>query len=225
MPVVTNARLDEAIRALLPTHMQLIMGIGTAEELALAEVKADEAMKRTLVRGNDTDALPAEPTFEAKCPYTGHVSLRARTEADPVEWTAEAFERLRLVPLIARPLARNTVERFAKDHGFWRITTRVMDENKQAMIEADTFDMDTMLVMFKELQATQLRAAAEGVDGLSDEMRRFIAEAKAAGVTRCPIRDIEAQAEKCPVDFKAVTPEAAKQAVAEFLAKQEEAAR
>jgi hypothetical protein len=153
------------------------------------------------------------------------VSLRARTEADPVEWTAEAFERLRLVPLIARPLARNTVERFAKDHGFWRITTRVMDENKQAMIEADTFDMDTMLVMFKELQAKQLRAAAEGVDGLSDEMRRFIAEAKAAGVTRCPIRDIEAQAEKCPVDFKAVTPEAAKQAVAEFLAKQEEAAR
>jgi hypothetical protein len=163
--------------------------------------------------------------FEAKCPYTGHVSLRARTEADPVEWTAEAFERLRLVPLIARPLARNTVERFAKDHGFWRISTRVMDENKQAMIEADTFDMDTMLVMFKELQAKQLRAAAEGVDGLSDEMRRFIEEAKAAGVTRCPIRDIEAQTEKCPVDFKAVTPEAAKQAVEQFLAKQEEAAR
>jgi hypothetical protein len=225
LPVVTNARLDEAIRALLPTHMQLIMGIGTAEELALAEVKAAEAMKRTLVRGLDTDALPAEPMFEAKCPYTGHVSLRARTEADPVEWTAEAFERLRLVPLIARPLARNTVERFAKDHGFWRISTRVMDENKQAMIEADTFDMDTMLVMFKELQAKQLRAAAEGVDGLSDEMRRFIEEAKAAGVTRCPIRDIEAQTEKCPVDFKAVTPEAAKQAVEQFLAKQEEAAR
>src|ERR1700716_554452 len=44
--LVTNARLDEAIRKLLPTHMQLIMGIGSAEELALAEVKADEQMKR-----------------------------------------------------------------------------------------------------------------------------------------------------------------------------------
>src|SRR5690606_21528001 len=148
-------RLDEAIRALLPTHMQLIMGIGTAEELALAEVKAEEAMKRTLVRGSDADPLPAEPMFEARCPYTGHTSLRARTENDPVEWTVEAFERLRLVPLIARPLARNTVEKFAREHGFWRITTRVMDENKAAMIEADTFDMDTMLVMFKELQAKQ----------------------------------------------------------------------
>jgi hypothetical protein len=140
-------------------------------------------------------------------------------------WTAEAFGRLGLVPLIARPLARNTVERFAKDHGVWRVTTRVMDENKQAMIEADTFDMDTMLVMFKELQSKQLRAAAEGVDGLTPEMRRFIDEAKAAGVTRCPIRDVEAAQAKCPVDFKAVTPEAAKQAVQEFLAKQENGGR
>jgi hypothetical protein len=225
LPVVTNARLDEAIRALLPTHMQLIMGIGTAEELALAEVKAQEAMKRTAVEGSDADAEPAQPMVEARCPYTGHVSLRARTAADPVVWTAEAFERLRLVPLIARPLARNTVERFAKDHDFWRITTRVMDENKQAMIEADTFDMDTMLVMFKELQAKQLRAAAEGVDGLTPEMRKFIDEAKAAGVTRCPIRDVEAQQAKCPVDFKTVTPEAAKQAVADFLAQQADAQR
>ena len=41
LPMVTGPRLDEAITKLLPTHMQLIMGIGTAEELALAEVKAE----------------------------------------------------------------------------------------------------------------------------------------------------------------------------------------
>jgi nucleotide-binding universal stress UspA family protein len=217
LPTVTNERLDEAIRALLPTHMQLIMGIGTAEELALAEVKAEDALKRTVVHGHDTDVHEKPPPVEAKCPYTGHASVRERTAADPVVWTHEAFERLRLVPLIARPLARNTVERFAKEHGFWRVTTRVMDENKQAMIEADEFDMDTMLVMFKELQAKQLRAAAEGVDGLSDEMRRFIEEAKAAGVTRCPIRDIEQAADKCPVDFRGVSPADAKRAVEEFM--------
>ena len=44
LPMVTNERLDEAIRKLLPTHMQLIMGIGTAEELALAEVFGDAAV-------------------------------------------------------------------------------------------------------------------------------------------------------------------------------------
>jgi nucleotide-binding universal stress UspA family protein len=222
LPTVTNERLDEAIRKLLPTHMQLIMGIGTAEELALAEVKAEEAMRRTVIEGSDADVVEEPAQFAAKCPYTGHVSTRERTAADPVVWTTEAFGRLRLVPLIARPLARNTVERFAKEHGFWRVTTAVMDENRQAMIDADEFDMDTMLVMFKELQTKQLRAAAEGVDGLSDEMRRFIEEAKAAGVTRCPIRDIEQSVEKCPVDFKAVTPADARRAVEQFMTPREE---
>ncbi|HUP20797.1 MAG TPA: PCP reductase family protein, partial [Gemmatimonadota bacterium] len=202
---------------LLPTHMQLIMGIGTAEELARAEVKADEAMKRPVVEGSDADPASAVRTVEAKCPYTGHVQTREWTPKDEVVWTGEAYDRLRLVPLIARPLARNTVERFAREHGMWRVTTLVMDENKQAMIEADTFDMDTMLVMFKELQSKQLKAAAEGVDGLTPEMRKFIEEAKASGVTRCPIRDIEAAAEKCPVDFKAATPAEAKRAVEAYM--------
>jgi nucleotide-binding universal stress UspA family protein len=222
LPTVTGDRLDEAIRKLLPTHMQMIMGIGTAEELALAEVKAEEAMKRTVVEGTDADPEPAVPMTSVKCPYTGHVQTRERTAADPVVWTAEAFERLRAVPLIARPLARNTVERFAKEHEVWRITTRVMDENKQAMIEADEFDMDTMLVMFRELQTKQLKAAAEGVDGLSPEMRKFIEEAKAQGITRCPIRDVEEQVEKCPVDMKMATPAEARAAVEQFMKAQKE---
>ena len=220
LPMVTGERLDEAIRKLLPTHMQLIMGIGTAEELALAEVKADEAMKRTTVQGSDLDAVPDAALVSVKCPYTGHLTTRARTETDPVVWTSEAFDRLRLVPLIARPLARNTVERFAREHDFWRVTTMVMDENKQAMIEADEFDMDTMLVMFRELQTKQIKAQAEGVDGLTPEMRLFIEEAKAQGVTRCPIRDVAEKADQCPVDFKTVTPAQAKEAVEQFMAKE-----
>src|SRR5947208_13937984 len=70
---VTNKWLDEAIRKLLPTHMQLIMGIGTAEELALAEVKAHEQMKATKVQGRDADPEPASPDDEAKCRVTGQV--------------------------------------------------------------------------------------------------------------------------------------------------------
>ena len=224
--IVTNARLDEAIRKLLPTHMQLIMGIGTAEEIALAEVKADEQMKKTKVEGHDDDPEPTNPMVEVKCPITGKVGQRARVATDPIVWTAEAWSRLQLVPLVARPLARNTVERFSRAHDIWRVTTRVMDENKQAMIEADEFDMDTMLVMFNELRAKQIRAEAEngggnGASALSPEMRKFIEEAKASGITRCPIRDVEEKAAKCPVDFKMVTPEQARQAV-EQLVKQEQ---
>ena len=224
LPVVTGKRLDEAITKLLPTHMQLIMGIGTAEELALAEVKAEQAMKRTVVQGRDEDGLARPPVVEAKCPFTGAVQQRPRDERDPIVWTEEAFQRLRLVPLIARPLARNTVEKFARAHGHWRVTTPIMDDNKQAMIEADEFDMDTMLVMFKELQTKQLKAAAEGVDGLTPEMRAFIEEARASGVTRCPIRDIERQADRCPVDFKMATPEQARRAMEMMAAGEGEAA-
>ena len=220
LPMVTGLRLDEAIQKLLPTHMQLIMGIGTAEELALAEVKAAEAMKRTLVTGLDADPQPDVPMISATCPYSGHPLMRERTADDPVEWTEEAFERLELVPLIARPLARNTVERFARENDFWRVTTPVMDENKQAMIEADEFDIDTMLVMFRELQTKQIKAAAEGVDGVTPEMRKFIEEAKANGVTRCPIRDVAEATEDCPVDFKTVSPEDARAAIEQFMNKE-----
>jgi len=216
-PTVTNRWLDEAIQKLLPTHMQLIMGIGTAEELALAELKAQEQLKATKVQGHDADAEPAEPLVDVKCPVTGAVSQRARVATDPIVWTEEAWARLQLVPLVARPLARNTVERFARNHDIWRVTTGVMDDNKQAMIEADEFDVETMMVMFTELRAKQIRAEAEGKEALSPEMRAFIEEAKAKGITRCPIRDIEEKLGKCPVDFRGVKPEEAKAAVEKLL--------
>jgi nucleotide-binding universal stress UspA family protein len=214
---VTNRWLDEAIAKLLPTHMQLIMGIGSAEEIALAEVKADEQLRATKVEGHDEDPVPAVPEVETKCPITGRVGRRPRAATDPIVWTEEAWQRLRAVPLIARPLARNTVERFARAHAIWRVTTLVMDENKQAMVEADEFDAETMMVMFRELRARQIRAEAEGGTALSPEMRQFIEEAKAQGVTRCPIRDIEAKMDKCPVDFAKMSPADAKRAMEQLI--------
>jgi nucleotide-binding universal stress UspA family protein len=214
---VTNKWLDEAIAKLLPTHMQLIMGIGSAEEMALAEVKAEEQLKATKVEGHDEDPVPAVPEVETKCPITGRVGRRPRAATDPIVWTEEAWQRLGAVPLIARPLARNTVERFARGQGIWRVTTLVMDENKQAMIEADEFDAETMMVMFRELRARQIRAEAEGGTALSPEMRQFIEEAKAQGVTRCPIRDIEAKMDKCPVDFAKMSPADAKRAMEQLI--------
>ncbi|HUL01731.1 MAG TPA: universal stress protein [Gemmatimonadales bacterium] len=218
--IVTNRWLDEAIRKLLPTHMQLIMGIGTAEEIALAEVKATEQLKTTKVQGHDADDVGEVLEIEVRCPVTGNVSRRPRVATDPIVWTEEAWQRLQAVPLIARPLARNTVERFARNHEIGRVTTMVMDDNKQTMIEADEFDVETMMVMFTELRAKQIRAEAEGRDAMTPEMRAFIEEAKAQGITRCPIRDIEEKAGKCPVDFKGATPAEAREAMERMLQEQ-----
>jgi nucleotide-binding universal stress UspA family protein len=220
LPVVTNERLDEAIEKLLPTHMQMVMGIGDAEEIARAEVKAEEAMERTVVHGHDDEEHPDPPPVVEECPYTGHEQERERTESDPIVWTHEAYERLKQVPLVPRPLARNTVEKFAREQGMWRVTTEVMDENKQAMIEADTFDMDTMLVMFEEMKAKQARAEAAGAEGLSPEMKKFIEEAKESGVDRCPIRDVAEEAKSeddCPVDFDMATPDQAEEAIQAYM--------
>src|SRR6185503_2689273 len=87
---VTNRWLDEAIKKLLPTHMQLIMGIGTAEEIVLAEVKATEQLKATKVQGRDADLEPALAEVETKCPVTGAISKRPRVATDPIVWTEEA---------------------------------------------------------------------------------------------------------------------------------------
>ena len=85
----------------------------------------------TKVEGHDEDPVPAVAEVATKCPITGRVGGRPRVATDPIVWTEESWDRLKAVPLIARPLARNTVERFARNHGIWRITTTV-DGREQA---------------------------------------------------------------------------------------------
>jgi nucleotide-binding universal stress UspA family protein len=165
--VVTNALLDKAIQALLPTHMQLVMGIGQAEEIARAEVKAEEALADRPV---------------PMCPMGSDREAARRRARNGITWAKDAWERLESVPLIARPLARSTVERFAGEGGVDHVTVQVMDENKQAMIDADTFDIETMMVMFSELRAREIRAGAEGDPGEFTE---------SAGAGKCPIREVQ----------------------------------
>ena len=169
--VVTNQFLDKAIQALLPTHMQLVMGIGKAEEIARAELKAEEALSDRPV---------------PMCPMGSDREKVRQRARNGITWDAAAWERLELVPLIARTLARSTVERFAADHQVDHVSVDVMDENKQAMIDADTFDIDTMMVMFSELRAREIRAAAEGEASGFTEL--------SAG--KCPIREVQEMLDK-----------------------------
>jgi hypothetical protein len=174
--VVTNALLDGAIKDLLPTHMQLVMGIGKAEEIARAELIAEEALADRPV---------------CQCPMGSDRAAAQKRARSGISWTKDAWERLERVPLIARPLARSTVERFARDHGVDHVTVQVMDENRQAMIEADTFDLDTMMVMFSELRAREIRESVGG-------SLAFLETSSA----KCPIKEVQEKIdamEKCPL--------------------------
>jgi nucleotide-binding universal stress UspA family protein len=177
--VVTNALLDAAIRDLLPTHMQLVMGIGKAEEIARAELLAEEA-------------LADRPVCE--CPRGSDREVVRKRAKNGITWAKDAWERLERVPLIARPLARSTVERFARAHGIDHVTVQVMDENRQAMIEAETFDVETMIVMFSELRAREIR----------DTVGTQLAFLETGGA-KCPIKEVQEKldaANRCPVTKK-----------------------
>lgn len=200
--IVTNELLDRAIRKLLPTHMQLIMGLGETAEQTEAERKAEERMAATTVLGNDDDDDPAGGMIEVRCPRTNRALQRERNDSDPRVWTQQAFARLSTVPLIARPTARDTVERFARQRNLWRITTSVMDDNRAAMIAANEFDADTMMSMFHELRASQIRNATEQNETGAAATRSFVEDGP--GEARCPIRDIEDKSIECPVDHDAV---------------------
>ncbi len=50
-----------------------------------------------------------------------------------ITWAPEAQERLERIPSFAGTMAREGIERFAREHGYQQITEQVMDEARQAM--------------------------------------------------------------------------------------------
>ena len=50
-----------------------------------------------------------------------------------------------------------------------------------------------------------------------EEFHAFIEEAKAAGITRCPVRDVAERAAECPIDFRTASPDEAKAAIERFM--------
>ena len=185
--------------------MQLIMGIGSAEEIALAEIKAEEQLKATKVEGHDEDLVRGRGRGRDEVPDHGPRRQPAAHRHRP-----DRLDRGVVGPAAGRAAHRAARSR-ATPSSASRATTAsgasrrsVMDENKQAMIEADEFDAETMMVMFRELRAKQIRAEAEGRTRSRPRCAASSRKRRPRGMTRCPIRDIEEQMGKCPVDIAKV---------------------
>src|SRR5207245_562791 len=142
-----------------------------------------------------------------------------------LEWAPEAEVRILRVPPFAQGIARRAVEEYVLEqtHGEpATVTNRWLDEAIKQLLPTHmqhimgigtAEDVDTMMVMFSELRDKQIRGEANG-------LQAFIEEAKAQGITRCPIRDIEEKMGKCPVDLKTLKPEEARAAMERLLAEQ-----
>jgi len=131
-----------------PWETQLVRTLGvkvggrTAEAAPYEHLRAALARQRESVFVEDAPAaapgaaVPAEGPgcpFAAMIPGLETAGAAAATSASEAAWTSEAAARVERIPAFIRPMARQAIERFARDRGYATITDAVMDEARSFM--------------------------------------------------------------------------------------------
>ncbi len=83
----------------------------------------------TAATDQNTQTTTMTPESEGgKCPFTSVVAeaFQEPDSSGPV-WTPEALARLERVPSFVRPMAKTSIEEFARENGHTEITTDIMD--------------------------------------------------------------------------------------------------
>ena len=125
-----------------PWETQLVRTLGVkvggqpAEAAPFAEVRASLARQRDAAFADDAApasaaAGPAAPgsTEGPGCPFAAMIpGYGTSAPAEGPAWTPEAEVRVERIPAFIRPMARQAIERFARDRGYGTITDAVMDE-------------------------------------------------------------------------------------------------
>jgi hypothetical protein len=127
-----------------PWETQLVRTLGvkvggrTTEAAPLEEVRASLANQRPDAFAEETpagrlaSAAPASSGDGPGCPFAAMVpGLGAAVPADGLAWTLEAEARVERIPGFIRPMAKQAIERFARERGYGTITDAVMDEARE----------------------------------------------------------------------------------------------
>ena len=67
------------------------------------------------------------------CPFAAMIGGTGAETAVPVAWTVDAAGRLERIPAFIRPMARQAIERFARERGYSTVTDEVMDQARDFM--------------------------------------------------------------------------------------------
>ena len=79
-------------------------------------------------------AAAAEPAAEGPgCPFAAMIGGTATDSPALVAWTVDAAGRLDRIPAFIRPMARQAIERFARERGYATVTDEVMDQARDFM--------------------------------------------------------------------------------------------
>jgi hypothetical protein len=133
-----------------PWETQLVRTLGVkvgaapAEAAPFATVRAGLAHQREAALVGDAAPVaaaergPAEagtglaaPADGPGCPFAAMVGGPA--PASDVAWTPEAAGRLDRIPVFVRPMAKQAIERFARERGYGTVTEAVLDQAREFM--------------------------------------------------------------------------------------------
>ena len=92
-----------------PMETQLVKGLGVQVGGRKGPHEPMEVLKSSLITGGGGEG----------------------EDDEKLSWEKEAQERLERVPPFARPMAKSSIERFAKENGYHTITPDVMDEARR----------------------------------------------------------------------------------------------
>jgi hypothetical protein len=133
-----------------PWETQMVRTLGVKVGAAAAETPAPFAAVRASLAHQRDDGLVADaphggsaPLASAAavapatdgpgCPFAAMIGETATDSAAMVAWTADAAGRLERIPVFIRPMARQAIERFARERGYATVTDEVMDQARDFM--------------------------------------------------------------------------------------------
>ncbi len=126
-----------------PWETQLVRSLGVkvggraAEPAPFESVRASLAGQRAGAFVDEAgrpapDAVPSGAGEGPGCPFAAMIPEAPAAGEGPA-WTPEAAARVERIPAFIRPMARQAIERFAREHGYATVTEAVMDEARTSM--------------------------------------------------------------------------------------------
>jgi hypothetical protein len=122
-----------------PWETQMVRTLGVKVGGAPAEAPAPFAAVRAgLAHQREVGLVSETPPGAVAadgpgCPFAAMIGGTAADPAAPVAWTEDAAGRLERIPTFIRPMARQAIERFARERGYGTVTDEVMDQARDFM--------------------------------------------------------------------------------------------
>jgi hypothetical protein len=124
--MLTNPHETQVVRSLGVQIAPGAGGTGTEQPAAASGKCPVTGMLRELESVAATHPAGAKATAAAQ-PSSPAPPTHEGAGSDELPWNREARLRLEAIPELVRPIAKMSVERFAREHGYERITPQVLE--------------------------------------------------------------------------------------------------